>query len=85
MASSPTQRADYYFAKAKTSISATLANADDDASIPMGLRSCLEDTIEGMSQLSAGLRATYKLLADVQKSLDDIKKAQQSPTRTARL
>ena len=76
MATTPTQRAEYHFGHAKTHFLNTMAG--QDANIPEELRSGLEDMADGMKSLSAGLRATYQLLEEVQKML-------QQQNRTARL
>jgi hypothetical protein len=82
MATTPTQRAEYYFSRAKNNFLSTLAG--DDASIPEEMRSGLQDMVDGMASLSAGVRATYTLLSEVQKTLQQIQQTLQQ-NRVARL
>ena len=81
MATTPTQRAEYYFGRAKSNFLSTLAG--QDASIPEEMRSGLQDMADGMANLSAGVRATYALLSEVQKTLQQVQQTLQQ-NRVAR-
>jgi hypothetical protein len=69
----PTQRAEQLFSSAKNKIQNTTAEAYGEGRIAGELREGLADMVDGLSHLAAGVRATYMLLEEVQKSVDQLR------------